>query len=138
MTHTCSTLLIRCMDFRLGPAIRDYLNERNLYGDTDIVSVAGAAKYLVSGDDVAKPFLESQIELSKTLHEISRIILMNHTDCGGYGGRAAFSSAEEERAKHLADLHVAKGSIEQKHPSINVELALANIHKDGKVVIESV
>ncbi|MCH8049361.1 hypothetical protein IH979_01475 [Patescibacteria group bacterium] len=74
MPHICSTALIRCIDFRLGSAIRDYLEKNNLYDDVDIISFAGAAKNI--NDEEEGP-VETQIDLSKRLHSINTVILMN-------------------------------------------------------------
>src|SRR3989344_5369005 len=101
MQHTCKALIIHCIDFRFGKAIKKYLEDKNLLGDIDIVSVAGAVKNNAD-------FLMKQIDISKRLHDIKEVILMNHTDCGAYGGRKAFGSAEDERNKHLSDLNEAK------------------------------
>jgi len=135
MSHVCSTALIRCMDFRLGPAIRDYMNANDLYGDCDIISVAGAAKDIAQATD---SYVEGLVHLSKRLHDTKTVLLMNHTDCGAYGGRAAFGSDEEERAKHLADMRTAKAKILAKQPEMNVKLVLAKIVPDGSVSIEEI
>lgn len=123
------------MDFRLGPAIRDFLNEKNLYGDIDIISAAGAAKDIAQLDS---GYIEGQLGLSKKLHSINTVILMNHTDCGGYGGRAAFDSKEAEREAHLSDMQAAKTKVLASYPDINVLIALANINDDGSVAIEEI
>ena len=101
MAHICSNALVRCMDFRLGSAINEYMKNFELINDTDIISVAGAAKSIAQEEN---GFAEGQIDLSKKLHSIKKVILMNHTDCGGYGGRAAFESDEAEISKDEEDL----------------------------------
>jgi len=135
MAHTCSTALIRCIDFRLGGAIRDYMNANNLYDDTDIISLAGAVKDLAQNEN---GYLEGQIDLSHQLHSTNTVILMNHTDCGGYGGRAAFENREAENAHHHSELKKGKEKILAKHPDITVKLALAHIEDDGSVRIEDI
>src|SRR3990167_8832344 len=117
MKHTCRALIIHCIDFRFGKAIKKYLEDKNLLGDIDIVSVAGAVKNA--------EFLIKQIDISKTLHDIKQVILMNHTDCGAYGGEQSFGSAEEEREKHLSDLKDAKIKILKKNPELEVKPVLA-------------
>lgn len=135
MAH-CSTALIRCMDFRLGSAIRDYMQSNGLYDDTDVISIAGAAKDLNDqsmGDAVA-----GQIGLSAKLHSINTIILMNHTDCGGYGGRSAFEGVDAEREHHLKELNAAKEKLTGEYPDVTIRLALADIRDDGSVNIEDI
>jgi carbonic anhydrase len=123
------------MDFRLGSAIRDYLNAHNLYNEVDIISVAGAAKDIAQGEG---SFAQGQVDLSHKLHEIKTVILMNHTDCGGYGGRDAFDSDESERSKHEADLHAAREKLLRAHPELEVKLALAVIGADASVNVEEI
>jgi hypothetical protein len=123
------------MDFRLGPAIRDYLNQKNLYGDIDIISMAGGAKDLAQSDESA---LEGQVDLSRHLHQIKTLILMNHTDCGGYGGHEAFGSLEEERAQLIGDMKNARDKMNTKYPSLEIKIALAHIHEDETIEIEEI
>jgi len=127
------------MDFRLGAAIKKYLEERGILGDCDIISLAGAAKNLVSPTQESdRDFVLRQIEISKHLHNIKEVILMNHTDCGAYGGRDAFSSAEAERNKHVEDLEKSKDMVRQKYPELQVRTMLAEIKPDGQIVIQKV
>lgn len=123
MSHHCSTCIVRCIDFRLGKAIHELHEDENLYGDADVISVAGACKGL---NEDRGGFIDQQIELSKKLHDIKTIVLVNHTDCGAYGGASAFPSLEAEREHHQAQLRQAKDYLEQKHPGITVKVMLAN------------
>ena len=128
MKHTCTTLIFHCIDFRFGSDIKAYLEKENLLGDVDIVSIAGVCKNLV---DPAKPtdaeFVMRQIDISKRLHDVCTVILMNHTDCGGYGGRKAFASMEDEEKKHRGDMEAAKRMILEKYPDLEVKTVLAHI-----------
>jgi len=123
------------MDFRLGSAIRDHLADAGLYDDVDIISIAGAAKDIAQGEG---SYAEGQVDLSHKLHETKTVILMNHTDCGGYGGRAAFDSDEAERAQHEADLRAAREKLVAKHEGLEVKMALAVIGANGTVSIEEI
>ena len=110
MSHTCKALVIHCIDFRLGKAIKKYLEDQNLLGDADIVSVAGAVKDL--------DYAMKQIDISKRLHNISEVILINHTDCGAYGG---------DDSKHETDLETAKRAILAKFPELSVRKMIARL-----------
>jgi hypothetical protein len=46
VNHSCTTLLLRCIDYRLEAEIEAFLNQRGLVGACDLVSLAGAAKTL--------------------------------------------------------------------------------------------
>ena len=134
MKHTCLTLVLHCIDFRFGSPIKDYLGKNNLLGDCDIVSVAGAAKNIASPKlPTDKEFIMRQIEISKSLHEITTIILMNHTDCGAYGGRKAFESREVEESMHADEMRAAAEIIRTQFPDIAIKLILANIEESGEI-----
>ncbi len=127
------------MDFRFEPAIHEFIKKENLFCDADIVAVAGASKNLVDGEnDAEKGYIMKQIGLSDKLHHIRRVILMNHMDCGGYGGHGAFESLDAEREKHATDMATAAKVVQQTHPDLAVEQVLAHIDDDGKVTFEKI
>lgn len=138
MPHTCSTLLVHCMDFRLEKGIHDdFLIPQNLSGDCDIVSVAGGAQALTQPDNPARKIVLDQITLSHALHGVSRVILMNHTDCGAYGGSAAFADSEREVQQHSVDLAEAKKTVLEKLPSLTVRTVLARIDGEHVTFVEA-
>lgn len=130
MPHTCKALLLRCLDFRLNEAINRWLEKNRLLNNCDLVSLAGAVKNL--------EVVLRQIEISQRLHGISEVILMNHTDCGAYGGRAAFEGSEEERLRHQQDLQQAKTLILSKFPELKVKLILAKISPLSQISFEAI
>ncbi|MEY4731758.1 MAG: hypothetical protein RL681_704 [Candidatus Parcubacteria bacterium] len=139
MKHECRALLLHCIDFRFGSAIKKHLEENGLMDNCDIVSLAGAAKNLVSpANDADRELVLSQIEISKRLHHISEVILLNHTDCGAYGGRAAFSDRATEDAKHITDLAEAKKLVHERFPDLAVIMAVAQLEPDGAIHINQV
>ncbi|MBI4086267.1 MAG: hypothetical protein HY433_03460 [Candidatus Liptonbacteria bacterium] len=128
--------MIHCMDFRLGGTVKRYLEENNLLDDCDIVSVAGAAKNIAAPEhESEREFIMKQIETSKRLHGITDLILKNHTDCGAYGGRNAFSSRDEERKKHSDHLMKAAEIVKGKYPELRVRTLLADTEDSGKINI---
>lgn len=139
MSHTCNALILHCMDFRLGKAVKEYLEKNNLLDNADIVSVAGAAKNLVSPQTPADAeFILRQIEISKRLHRISTVILVNHTDCGAYGGRGAFADETEEYTKHIEDLKKARESITDKFSGLEILLVIAKIASSGQITFQTI
>lgn len=138
MKHTCSTLVLHCIDFRFAAAIQEYLKKQNLENDCDVVAAAGATKNIAAPSTPSdRDFILRQIEISKRLHDIKNVMLINHTDCGAYGGASAFSSPEIEKIKHSQDLELAKQAILEKHPDMAVQLRLAVIDRaSGDIAIE--
>jgi carbonic anhydrase len=123
------------MDFRLQKAIDQWMVEKNLAGDCDMISVAGAGKDIVDNPD---GFVATQIDLSSKLHATKTVLLMNHMDCGAYGGHTAFENLETERAHHISEMTKAAETIKAKRPDMEVKMILANIDENGTVTIENI
>jgi carbonic anhydrase len=118
------------MDFRFKPKVHEFLTGEGLMGDFDDVSLAGAAKNIVSpADDAERELALRQIEISRRLHGMEEVILIHHMDCGAYGGHAAFESLEAERRKQLEDLEESRKIILQRWPDLKVKKVLATIGK---------
>lgn len=127
MSHTCRALVMHCIDFRFGKALKQWMEEQGHLGDADIAAFAGAAKNLLIPEYEA--FALRQVELSKKLHSICEVHLVNHTDCGAYGGRAAFDDATAEQQTHQRDLEAATEKIKQQHPDLTVVCWIAHIEE---------
>lgn len=121
---------MHCMDFRLGPKMKEFMEQNNLMGDADLVSIAGSAKNLVSPE--TKDFALRQIEISMALHGMRVVHLMNHTDCGAYGGKKVFEDDEAEYQKLTSDLKEAANIVKSKWPDLEVKLWLAHIDEIGE------
>ena len=130
MLHTCQAAIVHCLDFRLQKSIKKYLENDGLIGNCDIISIAGGVKNL--------NFLLEQVQISKRLHSIKQVILINHTDCGAYGGKAAFASSAEQRTRQEIDLRKAQQMIEESIPGLEVEMGLAACKDTDQFVIESI
>jgi hypothetical protein len=139
MAHTCSSLILHCIDFRFGSAIKQWMHEQEILDDCDMVAAAGAAKQIVDPVEFScSKFMLDQIGISVRLHETKRIILMNHMDCGAYGGHDTFVSLDEEEAKYINDMRKAKAMVVDRFPDVVVELWLADIDSHGEIQIRAV
>ena len=139
MKHTCSTIVFHCIDFRFTSAIKMLLEKEKLLGDADVVSIAGCVKNLVTPRQPSDAeFFIHQLQIAKTLHNTHRAIFINHIDCGAYGGRAAFNTAEEERNLHIEHLSVAEKMIIERFPDMHIRLILAHIDDEGTIHFEEV
>jgi len=137
MGHACKNLVIHCMDFRLMKDIRCWLQSKGLVGDTDEVSVAGATKDLVAPDwPSSREVILKQIRFSYDLHNMRRVILMHHTDCGAYGGHKAFANELEEERRHICDMKTAANAIKVRWPDIEVKMVLIKIKESGNEFAE--
>lgn len=130
MAHHCKYLIVHCIDFRLQKSINDYLEKNGVLGDCDVVSIAGGVKNT--------GFLLEQLDISANLHNVQEAILVNHIDCGAYGGSGKFSSFEAERTFHAEELRKAKAQILAKYPSLIVKIVLAKIIPSREVSFEEI
>jgi carbonic anhydrase len=127
------------MDFRLGPTFKSWLEERGYLGDVDEVSVAGACKEFVADpNSCIANYLFGQIQISSSLHGISRVILTQHEDCGAYGGQASFASAEAEKLKLVADMRKLKAVIKERLPQLEVSMVFIKKLTDHQWEFEEV
>jgi len=138
MAHTCKSVLIRCMDFRLEDAIERFLAERNLVGDCDIISVNGATKALMSDDQGQVDFLLAQFGIAYNLNGVRHFILMGHTDCDAYDDRDDTGTTKEDYDLHEEHLQKAKEILLEQFKDAKIELIIADIADDGAVEFRSV
>ncbi|MBI5222334.1 MAG: carbonic anhydrase, partial [Candidatus Magasanikbacteria bacterium] len=68
MSHHCQALILHCIDFRFHEAIINWLKEKGLANNCDIVSLAGASKGLISPKNPTEPeIILRQMEISSNL-----------------------------------------------------------------------
>jgi carbonic anhydrase len=94
----------------------------------DPIRVAGGAKCLAGDESEAdRQFVLEQIGKSVQLHGTDRVLLMLHSDCGAYGGLAAFNNDTiKEAENHRLDLHRAMDFLQLKLPQIKVQAYFVN------------
>lgn len=138
MPHQCKALVINCMDFRLSSAIHDFMVSQGLKNNYDHVSVAGAALFLANPKiEADRDFVMGQVDMSIKFHGISQVYLINHTDCGAYGGKKAFHSNEQmEKEWHKGDLKDAKKVILEKFSQLEVIMVLARLNDNRNIDFE--
>ncbi|HEY5027788.1 MAG TPA: carbonic anhydrase, partial [Candidatus Angelobacter sp.] len=97
-----------CFDHRFDVVLRK-LTKRIGVDFFDPILVAGGAKCL-AGDELERDrqFVLEQVRKSMHLHGTTTVLLMLHSDCGAYGGLAAFENdTAREAENHRNDLHRA-------------------------------
>lgn len=129
MSHHCDNLIIHCIDFRFIKAINAFMDAQELTENCDIISIAGGVKNLVEPSDPAdRTVLLKQIELSKKLHGISAVYLVNHEDCGAYGGKQAFESCAQETEYHRRHLCNAADILFALYPDFTFHCYIARLN----------
>jgi carbonic anhydrase len=111
--HTCEAIVITCIDFRLQAFIENWLKQLKSEG-YDRVALAGGCKNFDT--------ILVQIEISKRLHDIKKVILINHEDCGAYGETGT-------PEKHAQDLKETAKKISEKLADLKIESYY--LHLDG-------
>jgi carbonic anhydrase len=114
MSHVAEAVVVTCIDFRFQDYINDWIAKNIPPKSHDRVAFAGSVKNL--------EIILGQIEVSKRLHEVKRVILINHEDCGAYGEAGT-------PEKHAEDLKSAAEKIKEQLPDLNVETYY--LHLDG-------
>lgn len=123
-------LVITCMDLRFHKITRQVLLEDYKVDveESDRLILAGSSKAVADGT------LIPQIEKSHELHGISNVWVVDHADCGGFGGIAAFENDESKEAQaHFESMARAQEAIHKVLPELVVTTFLINL--DGEKVI---
>lgn len=121
------------MDFRFIRQLTEFFNTEGHMGDADFVGWAGAGQAFL--DPAGKDFVTHQVGLSMKLHATREVHVVNHLDCGAYGGSKAFPDRHAERAKHVADLQAVKALLHERFPQLAFYGYLASL-QDGTVSVE--
>jgi len=117
--------MLHCIVFRFQSALDRFIENQGLKGDVDRISMAGGTK------EWEKAFY--QLEISLRLHEIKKIYLINHQDCGAYGPDVA-ADKENEWNTHKWDLLKAKVALEEKYPEVEVFVYFLTLDKEFKLM----
>ena len=120
--YACDAAVVWCYDYRFDTAFRKLLKRIGVVSP-DPIRIAGGAKCLVSpqheGDRL---FVVDQIRRSIQLHGTRTAILMVHSDCGAYGGLAAFEGDPKKEARsHSSDLQKAAEFLSRQIPELAVK-----------------
>jgi carbonic anhydrase len=126
----CDTLAITCIDYRYAFANQEFINETlGLKDNYDHISIPGGIYNLVNPE--TRELLFSKFALSVKLHLINRVVVISHKDCGAYGGSASFGSEIAENENLCADLRNARVLLIEKYPTLEVNLFLESLVKEG-------
>jgi len=90
---------------------------------SDPIKIAGGAKCMAANHEIAREFVLEQIRKSIRLHATRRVILMLHSDCGGYGGLAGGfgGDATAEAIHHERELQRAATNLRAAIPGIEAQ-----------------
>lgn len=136
--HQAQAIALFCLDFHFKDATLEFLKHDLHLVDLDIIVLAGAAKNLAEPAESSDfEVALRQFELSARLHEIKKIVLIDHADCGAYGGAVVFETSKEEREPHVQNLRKAKEILKERFPDKEIILIYANL-KDKEIKFEKI
>jgi carbonic anhydrase len=120
--YACDAAVLSCFDERIRLVVGKFLRRQRVFRP-DMIVVAGGAKTLASPrSDFERDFIVEQVRMSILLHQTTRVFVMSHSDCGAYGGLAAFAGdRDRESAHHQAELERAGELIQTRFPEVDVE-----------------
>ncbi len=116
--HQVNDLVISCMDFRFRPKIAEWI-KNSLNDQADLVILAGASKAIL--DDDTQASMLKQIGLGEKLHTIKTVHIIDHIDCGAYGGSAKFNNKDDETTTHKDTLNKAEEIVKKSFPDLEVK-----------------
>lgn len=124
-------LLLSCMDYRLIDETERYMSGRGLRNKYDHVILAGASLGARTDKYPAwnKTFWE-HLEVAIQLHQIHKVIVMDHRDCGAYKvvlGADFATDRAKETAVHTEQLKALRKQVGEKYPKLEVELLLMDL-----------
>ena len=120
--YQADAAVLWCFDKRFDLVFRKFLKSIGV-GQADSIQLAGGAKSLASPDaESDREFVVEQVRKSMRLHGTRRVILTVHSDCGGYGGLAAFGNdVAVEAAHHEKELQRAVAHLCRAIPGLEVQ-----------------
>ena len=128
-------VLLSCMDFRLMDEIARYMDGRGLGDRYDHLIIAGASlgaltdRYPAWGQT-----FWSHLKLSRELHHVKRLIVLDHRDCGAYKALLKSDLAKDPAAEtkiHGEHLRRFRSEVKKREPGLEVEMLLMSL--DGSV-----
>ena len=132
--HSCEAVVLICIDFRFWRETVKFVEDGLGIKNFDFPSLPGAAKAInecVGDDDIARQC----ISVPHDLHHIKKVVIVNHQDCGAYGGGKVFSGDEKaEENFHEAELKKAKNKILARYPDLEIILVYAKLVDNGESI----
>ena len=123
-------MVLSCMDPRLQAKAFNYLKSKKLTGKYSLFTIAGAA-IGVTHKKFKKWYLTfwDNLETSIKLHNIKKLIVINHKDCGAakiVNKQKKFNSLIENKI-HKDSYKNIKKTLKKKHPNLKISFKILSI-----------
>ena len=123
-------MVLSCIDPRFQSRVYKYLKTKNLIGKYSSFTIAGAG-IGVTHNKFKKwhsTFWEN-LSISIELHKISKLIVINHKDCGAakiVNGKKKFSALIENKI-HKQSFKTIKKIINEKYPNLKLSFKILTL-----------
>lgn len=113
--HHCPDAIIRCIDFRVSAeecvaSLNEAIDAGRKVDRFDDITGAGVSLAVLK--DEYWPLIKDEVVVSVEKHGVRRFILVDHHDCGAYGGVVRFAgNLAAQREFHLVELRKAKAKL---------------------------
>jgi hypothetical protein len=134
---TAEAMVLCCMDFRLRDNMACHLNLKGYKNNYDEVIAAGASLGYNGLADYEgwNTFIDSHISLAYDLHDISKIIIVEHEKCGAYAVQYGDLTTDEERAYHVENVTTCGNVLWEKYnPTNGTMTRIPNLSIIGYVI----
>ncbi len=130
--HDCQAVVLACIDFRFWKETIKFVEEELGIKSYDFPKLPGAAKAINECENEVDVPMKC-VGVPCDLHHVGKIVIVNHADCGAYGGSAQFDGdTEAEQKFHESELQIAKEKILRYYPGKEVILVYAKLVDDGE------
>ena len=124
-------MVLSCIDPRFQGKVSSYLKKRKLGGKYSSFTIAGSAIGVTHNrfKNWHKTFIDN-LTMSIKLHQINRLIVINHKDCGAaklVNGDKEFDKTSEKKI-HIESFKKLKKILRKKFPELYCEFYLMNLN----------
>lgn len=134
--YVCDAAVVWCFDHRFQLSFAKFLKKLGKQ-NLDPIKIAGGAKPLASPEQESdREFILDQLQKSIRLHATKLVILMLHSDCGAYGGLAAFGDdVQLEARNHEQELKTAAHCVQERFPGVAIQAYFVDFEGVWKVEV---
>ena len=135
MSKKYKAMVLSCIDPRFQPIVFNFLKKRNLNGKYSYFSIAGSAIGVTSikFKKWHKTFWDN-LETSINLHKITKLIVINHYDCGAakiVNKKKKFNN-QDETLIHKKSFNQIQKTLKKRHKKLKIEMFLISLNKKIK------
>jgi carbonic anhydrase len=128
-------MLLSCIDPRMVTPVYKYMEQRGFGGTYSQFVIAGAAIAVVAPKFAAwRPAFWANLAASVELHNLTRVIAIDHRDCGAARiayGENSITNPQIETRTHREVLAEFRAAVAEHHPQLTVETGLMAL--DGSI-----